>query len=288
MKEFSIKELEQFSGIKAHTIRIWEQRHSAFSPQRTKANLRRYSLLDLKLLLDISLLIKYGYKISKLVAMTSKEIGQRVALLKDMDAQQGKAINDLIYCMYSTIVDEFDQVMDRALLSWGLDLTIQEIIIPFLEKVQLLSYNDSSTEAHFVVTSIRRKLIHGIEALNIVAFDQRTALLFLPEDEHYDLMLLYLHYSLKKSGLKILYLGTNISEANLEKVCIEKSPSLLFSYTYPQQVSNFRNYSTIIKNHLHETKLYVVYAQAENPYSSSWPNIQFLSFKELKNLFKQD
>jgi MerR family transcriptional regulator, light-induced transcriptional regulator len=271
VRQFSIKELEQFSGIKAHTIRTWEQRHSAY-------------LQDLKLILGISMLVNYGYKISKLVALTTGEIEQRVASLNDMDAQRGKFINDLLYCMYATAVDEFDQVIDGAAVLWGLDLTIQQIIIPFLEKVQLLSYGDSSTEAHFVVTAIRRKLIMGIEAINVAAADQRTALLFLPKDEHYDLMLLYIYYTLKKCGLKTLYLGTNISRENLEKACIEKRPDLLFSYTYPKQVFTLQDYNTIIGMHLLETQLYMIYAGGGGSFLSSLPNTQFLHYKELDNL----
>lgn len=286
MRQFSIKELERFSGIKAHTIRVWEQRHSAFTPVRTEANLRRYSLHDLKLILDIALLVKYGYKISKLVMLTAEEIEQRTAALKDIDAQRGKLINNLIYCMYATDVAEFERQLDEAVKLWGVDATIEEVIIPFLERVQLLSYSNDSAEAHFVVTALRRKLIMGIEAATAATAVQQTALLFLPKDEHYDLMLLYANYVLKKCGLTVLYLGTNISKENLEKVCMEKKPGLLISYIYPKQSFALAEYTAAISRHLPAAKLYIVYAP-DDAYMPTASNVQFIPYKELDKLCKE-
>src|SRR5918993_3651415 len=154
MKTFSIKHLERFSEIKAHTLRIWEQRYSIFQPVRTKGKVRHYSLNDVQLLLDISLLIKNGAKISDFTTKDTLAICQKVRTLLSEQARRTKVVNKLIVCMYSEDIEQFEDILDSCILYWDVDVTINNIIIPFLEKVQLLSYTDSSCETHFAVTAI--------------------------------------------------------------------------------------------------------------------------------------
>jgi DNA-binding transcriptional MerR regulator len=235
MTRFSIKELERFSGVKAHTIRIWELRFKLFSPERSLGNVRRYSLHDVRRLMNIALLQKNGCRISVLAQLDAVGLDQKLQELVEMESRQCSAINHLILYMYHDI-EKFEDVLDSCVLYWGIDVTIKKIILPFLEKTELLSYKDKSCETHFAVTAIRKKIIYGIENRKDMVPASTSALLFLPEGEHYDLFLLYMTYILKQKGIRVLYLGTDISAKNLNRIIEEKKPDLLFTYiTNPQR-----------------------------------------------------
>src|SRR5690349_13902948 len=131
-KLFSIKDLERFSGIKAHTIRIWELRYNVLSPERSVGNVRHYTISDVDRILKISLLQKSGYKISVLVHLSPEEIDNNIQTLVNEECMQIRAINHLIYFMYSDI-EKFEEVLDSCVLCWGIDTTIEKVIFPFLE-----------------------------------------------------------------------------------------------------------------------------------------------------------
>lgn len=234
VKHFSIKDLERYSGIKAHTIRIWELRYNVLTPVRSIGNVRHYSLADVERILNISLLQKCGLKISTIVNFSPAEIDVHLQKLVQAESMQIRAVNHLILYMYSDI-EKFEEVLDSCVLSWGIDLTIEKVIFPFLEKIQLLSYKDKSYQTHFVVTAIRKKLILGIEKEKSTGNSLQSALLFLQKGEHYDLLLLYITYLLKRKGVRLLYLGTDISTQNLISTIDAKKPDMI--YTYISQMS---------------------------------------------------
>ena len=95
MKNFSIKELELFSGIKAHTLRIWEQRHNILNPQRRKGNLRYYSLADVRKVLNLAMLNKNGYKISFLSGLSPSQVEEKLSGLITDEGKQQIAIKRL-------------------------------------------------------------------------------------------------------------------------------------------------------------------------------------------------
>ena len=230
MKKFSIAALERFSGVKAHTFRIWEQRYHFLKPKRTATNLRYYTIDDLSQLFDITLLCKCHYKISKLDKLDSPAIKQLVEQLNDGEGIKAREINKLIISMFSRDAEEFEMILDKCIHLWGINRAIEEIIIPFLDRVPLLSYHDTSSEVHLVVNIIRKKIILGIERSSPFQRIDRKVLLFLPEGEHYDLTLLYMNYVAKREGYKILYMGTNISKENLENIAIAHRIDLLLTY----------------------------------------------------------
>src|SRR5688572_11381681 len=228
-KLFSITDLERFTGIKAHTIRIWELRYKVLSPVRSAGNVRHYTLSDVDRILKLSLLQKSGFKISALVHLNPAEIDLRLQTMMEEQCMQIRAINHLIFYMYSDF-EKFEEVLDSCVLCWGIDATIEKIIFPFLEKIELLSYKDKSYETHFVVTAIRKKLIVGIEKEKNNSDSMHSAVLFLQKGEHYDLLLLYMTYLLKKKGVRLLYLGTDISISNLIRIISAKKPDILYTY----------------------------------------------------------
>jgi hypothetical protein len=166
-------------------------------------------------------------------------------------------------------MDEFEAMLDESLLAWGIDTTVTEVILTFLEKVNLLSYRDSSIEVHIAVTSVRRKLILAIEKTPLTTNNPKTALLFLPKKEHYDLILLYMNYKLRKRGMKVLYLGINISTDNLMNICTQKKPDYLYSYIASKHNFPIAEYINLMTDPLKETQLYVSYADIDNRMSLS-------------------
>jgi len=202
MNVFTIKDLENLSGVRAHTIRIWEQRYNFLKPSRTDTNIRYYSSRELKTLLNISLLNKYGFKISHINRMTEQEVKSRIIALSDREAVQERLANDLIAYMIDLDIECFERVLDGYVRGMGIDKAITRVIFPFLHRIGILwatGYINPAQE-HLVSHVIRQKLIVGIEGTVAHRRSDTTVLLFLPEGEHHELGLLYVYYLLKTTG----------------------------------------------------------------------------------------
>ena len=232
MNAFSIKDLENLSGIKAHTIRIWEQRYSFLKPQRSKSNIRYYGNEELKTVLNIALLNKYGFKISHIDKMSPVEVRERIVSLSYAEAFQERFINELLQNMVDLNLVGFEETLNVYIKSKGIDKTITQLIFPFLEKIGILWLTNHMNVAqeHLVTNIIRQKLIVGIEGITSYTSTAKTALLFLPEGEHHELGLLYLCYLLKSRDFQILYLGANVPFKDLEFVANLKTPQYIFSH----------------------------------------------------------
>jgi MerR family transcriptional regulator, light-induced transcriptional regulator len=230
MNSFTIKDLETISGIKAHTIRIWEQRYGLIKPSRTDTNIRRYSSDELKHLLNISLLNKHGYKISHISRMTKPELEEKVLSLSDSSAQHDRLINDLIGKLSAMELDKFEKQIDNYIQLKGIEKTILQLIFPFLEKIGILwlTNNINPAQEHLVTNIIRSKLINGIETIRPVRSINKTFLLFLPEYEYHELGLLFVHYLLKSGGAKVYYLGANISIKDASFVMRNLEPDIIY------------------------------------------------------------
>jgi len=138
MSSYTIKDLEQISGIKAHTIRIWEQRYHFLQPQRTETNIRSYSAEELKVILNVSLLNKYGFKISHIDKMSQADIEEKIIGLNQMDAEKERVVNALIKDMVSLDMVSFERQLDNYIAQKGIEKTITNIIFSFLERVGVL------------------------------------------------------------------------------------------------------------------------------------------------------
>lgn len=232
MNAFSIKELENLSGIKAHTIRIWEQRYSFLKPQRSKSNIRYYGNEELKTVLNIALLNKYGFKISHIDKMTPVEVREKITSLSYAEAFQERFINDLLQRMVDLNIEEFEETLNVYIRSKGIDQAINHVIFPFLEKIGVLWLTNHMNVAqeHLVTNVIRQKIIVGIESITSYAQANKTILLFLPEGEHHELGLLYLFYMLKSRDMQVLYLGSNVPFKDLEFVAQLKAPHHIFTH----------------------------------------------------------
>jgi MerR family transcriptional regulator, light-induced transcriptional regulator len=232
MNVFTIKDLENLSGIKAHTIRIWEQRYDFLKPSRTGTNIRYYRNQEVKTVLNISLLTKYGYKISHINKMSEQEMKNKVISLSDKDAQEERLVNQLIACMIDLDIESFEKLLDAVILDKGVDKTITRIVFPFMHRIGLFWATDhiNPAQEHLVSHVIRQKLMVGIEATMNHRRTGKTVLLFLPEGERHELGLLYIHYLLRFHGAGAIYLGADIPLGDVEFVCRQKHPDFIYTH----------------------------------------------------------
>lgn len=229
---FTIKDIENLSGIKAHTIRIWEQRYSFLKPQRTDTNIRYYSNEELKTILTIALLNKYGYKISHIDKMSPETMAQNALLLTDAEARDEIVINELLHLMISYNIGEFEHQLNEHIAHAGLERSILKIIFPFLEKVGILWVTNhvNPAQEHLVSNIIRQKLIAGIDQLAMKPRSVVSVCLFLPEGEFHEISLLLVQYLLRRQGIRTIYLGAHTPLKELNAVVEHYTPDYLYTH----------------------------------------------------------
>lgn len=216
MNHYSIKDLEYLSGIKAHTIRIWEKRYQLLSPDRSDTNIRYYSDEDVRRILNVAMLVKNGYKISSVATYTSEKLQSEVLRQNRSLLDPEKNIDQLLLNTVNLDTFGFEQLLNKIIKENGFSKTIQNIIFPFFERIGLLWQTGSIFIAHehFVSNLIRNRLI--IEAAK---FDnhlsEKTILFFLPEDEMHEMGLLYFNFLAAENGFKCIYLGQNLPFSDL-------------------------------------------------------------------------
>lgn len=260
MNAFTIKDLENLSGIKAHTIRIWEQRYNFLKPQRTTTNIRYYTNDELKTVLNIALLNKYGFKISHIDRMRPQEIREKILSLGDARAVQERIINELVQEMVDLEMDRFEKILTNYIASKGIERTVIQIIFPFLEKIGILwqTGHINPAQEHLVTNIIRQKLIVGIETTVSPVKVNKTFLLFLPEGEHHELGLLFMYYLLKSRGANVIYLGANVPVKDVEHVIRLKRPDIIFVHlTATSTHFNFEKFLTNVENRFLGTRTVV-------------------------------
>lgn len=247
MGKYSIRELEQLSGIKAHTIRIWEKRHKLVSPNRTGTNIRFYSDDDLKKIINVSLLNQHGFKISKIVDLSLEELNQKVAEISSAQADTEIFIDQLILAMIDLEEEKFEGIVTQLSQRFGFERTVLEIIYPFLEKIGVLwqTGNINPAQEHFISHLIRQKIIAAIDQLPLPPKTNPRIVLFLPESELHEIGLLFFHYVVKKEGFRTYYLGQTVPYEDLKAICSIHKPcyiiTQLTSVPPASEVQNFLN-----------------------------------------------
>ncbi len=234
MIKYSIKDLEKITGIKAHTIRIWEKRYNLVEPSRTQTNIRFYSDEDLRHLMNVAILNKYGYKISNIQSMSVAEVSQHVTELSNQDVDNNHQIDNLLMAMVQLDEQRFDKIISSSIIKHGFDDTFENLILKFLEKVGILWQTGSVNPAqeHFISHLIRQKLMLAIDGQNDYIINNKTFLLFLPENEYHEIALLYMNYLIRKAGQSVIYLGQNVPLVNLKDIFeLHSIDYLLTSFT---------------------------------------------------------
>lgn len=239
MNRFSIRDIQNLTGIKAHTLRIWEQRHGIIVPKRTDTNIRYYDGDDLKKALRVALLNQHGYKISRIQNMGEQEIDKILKETVDRDFQFNNELNQLVETTIDMDIRRFEQLVDLHIENFGLEHAIEELLFKFMEKVGVLWMTNQlfPAQEHLISNVIIRKILLAIEHVHSHAVDtEPTYLLFLPEGEFHEIGLLYMHYMLIKERKNIIYLGANSPIDQVALVAKALKPDFL--YTHITSVSN--------------------------------------------------
>ncbi|MDQ3048722.1 MAG: MerR family transcriptional regulator [Bacteroidota bacterium] len=230
--KFSIKDLEKLSGIKAHTLRIWEQRYGILTPERTDTNIRWYCNDALKHILNVSLLNNNGYKISRIAALTKEEIVEEVNKIVACRTPECEQIDNLVISMVEMDEIRFEKIINNAILRKGFSYAIEEVIYPFLSKIGVMWQTGSINPAqeHFISNLIRQKLIAAIDG-QVPSENKKSkrCLLYLPEGEMHELSLLYFNYLLKTKGHRVIYLGQSVPIIDVQRVYEIRKPHYIIS-----------------------------------------------------------
>ena len=217
---FSIKDLENISGIKAHTIRIWEKRYNVLEPMRSDTNIRYYNLVNLQKLLNITLLHEHGYKISRIAKFTEQQIPVAVREIISVKSVKSHAISSFKMAMINFDQSLFTKTYDTLLSEKSFREVFYEVFIPLMNEIGLLWQSDTITPAHehFISYLIKQKLLINTEKLQVLqpTNDDKVFVLYLPSNEIHELGLMYLNYEVLHHGYRSIYLGESIPLDNLK------------------------------------------------------------------------
>lgn len=259
MGNYSIREVEHLSGVKAHTLRIWEQRYDIITPKRTGTNIRYYTDMDLKLILKISLLNKNGHRIGMISKMTILEIENLVKSLETSDLKFDWQVNSLATAMIEMDEARFEKIMSTNIIQHGFEKTMMKIIYPFLTKIGIMwvTGNINPAQEHFITNLIRQKIIVAIDGqiVNITP-NTKKYLLFLPEGEHHELSLLFLSYLLQSRNNRVVYLGSNVPLKDMLAVHEYAQPDFIYAiFTCSPTGITVKKYIQNLSKVLKKTKL---------------------------------
>ncbi len=270
-KTFSIRDLENLSGIKAHTIRIWEKRYSLFSPERSSTNIRNYSLKSLQKLLNITLLYNHGYKISKIAELSEVEIPEKVKEVIAKNTVKNHAINSFKIAMINFDNAQFATTYNKLLENNTFKDLFYDVFIPLLNELGILWQTNtiSPSHEHFITNLIKQKIIIHTEKLqnDEPTRTDKTFVLFLPDNEIHDIGLLYLNYELNLKGYKTIYLGQTIPVDSLKDLMDYCSNVYFLSYfTVEPNKNKIRKYITTFNSKIgaeHDFKFWIIGHQTQ-------------------------
>ncbi|MDA0197075.1 MAG: MerR family transcriptional regulator [Bacteroidetes bacterium] len=264
MQVLTISQLEQFSGIKAHTIRIWEQRYDALQPKRSSGNTRYYDSSQLRRLLNIVSLMGSNYKVSILCAMTDDQLFN---ILKEQlkrntpnDESSEYYVSQLIAASMSFDEAYLEKIFSHCILRLGMRDAYTKVIYKLLDRIGLMWANDtiSPIYEHFISKFFIQKLFSAVDSLPPASSSNDCWLLFLPEDEFHEIGLLFSNYLIRQAGKKVIYLGTNIPFEALSIAAKETAPShLLFFLVHNNKLENSQQYLDNLKKEFNNTAIHL-------------------------------
>jgi len=260
---YKISDLENLTGVKAHTIRIWEQRYKVLTPLRTETNIRYYDDEQLRKLLNVVSLMNAGNKISAISKLSEAELNEKVGAIISANGggvKEEMLINQMISAGLTYDEALFEKAFSNAILSFGIMTAYQKVFYPMLIKIGLLwtVTQLKPSQEHFISNLIKQKMFAAIDALNPPTNNQMRWLLFLPEGEEHDLGLLIANYGLRAKGYKVFYLGTNVPLDNLYSIVEEINPTNYLTFSVRGNQSNDVNkYLNNMKMKFNDPTMYI-------------------------------
>jgi len=285
---YSINDLEKLSGIKAHTIRIWEKRYNLLVPERSSTNIRHYTNADLKKLLNISLLNKNGIKISRIAEYKESEIAEKVIEFTTRRDEIENHLKSLIIAMLNFDLNKFEKLITVSYINRGFEKTYFDVIVPFLNKISILWQTGMVTAAQecFAVNIIKRKIITSIDSiLPTYKKDVKNFILFLPENEYDEIPLLYSHYILKQNNQNVIYLGASVPYTCLKQSgVVDKTDYFVLSITSMALTEDIENYLNNLSKEFSNIKIIIIGSQIEQ-YTGNIPE-NIIKIKDINRLVK--
>lgn len=289
---FSIKDLENLSGIKAHTIRIWEKRYNVLEPMRTDTNIRYYDLSALQKLLNITLLHNHGYKISKISKLSPDKISILVREIVNEKSVKHHAINAFKMAMMNFDQALFFKTYTNLLSEKSFREIFYDIFIPLMNEIGLLWQSETISPAHehFISYLVKQKLLVNTEKIQLLepTKDDRVFVLFLPLNEIHELGLMYLNYEIILNGYKTIYLGESVPIESLKdiKKYFDKVTYVTYLTIEPSK-DDINNYLEEIHTEIldnHQAELWTVGRLTEFIQQQQHPNVKvFSSILEISN-----
>lgn len=232
MNHFTIKDIANLCGIKAHTLRIWEQRYPIFIAKRKESLHRVYDNDDLKTLLRISYLYHHGHKISKIADLSPLQIQELVQNSKEEGCNHEIYIHELLEAGMDFDKERFEKQVNCLVMRIGLEKSLTEVFFPFLKRIGILWMTNNLVPAqeHFISHIIRKKIIVAIDGLEATENTSHRFLIFSPPGEYHEISLLVAHYYLKKFNNCTVYFGTNVSTGILKQYAAENPASFLYAH----------------------------------------------------------
>jgi DNA-binding transcriptional MerR regulator len=291
--QYAIKDLERLSGIKAHTLRIWEQRYGILKPERTDTNIRYYTADDLKKILNISLLNNNGIKISKIAKLKHNEVLEQAQSILNRYSNTNDQVDNLLLCMMEMNETKFEKTISNCILHFGFETTVEQVIFPFLRQIgnmwQLGIIN--AAHEHFISNLIRQKLIVGIDNLFPGSLaNPKTVVLYLPNKELHELGLLYCHFLIKAKGHHCTYLGQSVPFDDLLSVSqVIKPDVIVTSFTGLPEDIGLQDYLNKLSKAFHDKRILVsgrVFFDLDVNIQLPRNIILFESYEQFKNMLQ--
>jgi DNA-binding transcriptional MerR regulator len=231
---YQISDLERLSGVKAHTIRIWEKRYGLVTPHRTDTNIRYYDDEQLKKLLNVATLSNVGFKISKIASFNESEFKEQLYLSQRQEkseVQYDFYVNDFIGAMLDFDEAKFEELLEAVVVKYGFQQAIVKVIYPFLFKTGVLwrAADMMPVQEHFASNLIKRKFFTLISGLPKVVNTNKKFLLFLPSNEWHEVGLLFAEYLIRLNGFETISLGQNVPIADIKYVIQKTKPHFLLT-----------------------------------------------------------
>lgn len=281
MAVYSINDLEKLTGIKAHTLRIWEKRYGLIEPRRTATNIRYYEDEDLKKLLNVALLNRNGYKISAISRMTPQEMMEKVSDLTEVDIDNDDQIDALTLSMIELDEEKFNRIIDKHIEAKGFEETLFEMVFPLLDKVSSMWMSGSMKRVHeyFLSFMIRRKIIAAIEGLE-KPDDLSNApkiMIFLSSNSIFELSFILAHFLLRSRGFKVVNIGNSVLPQDILDAAALCKPDYLFTFYTGQNVGDdFNALLSSLVGHGVQVPILVAGAPPVQPKNAGFSNVIFL------------
>ncbi len=289
MAEYKIKDLETLTGIKAHTIRIWEKRYGLISPDRTDTHIRTYDDADLTMLLNIALLNKNGVKISKIASMSPDQISTRVGEFME-DPAEDICAEKLILALIDLDEHLFKSTLQEQIDLLGVENTFTQVLVPFLDRIGVmwLVGTINPAQEHFISNLIRQKVISEIDKLPVPKRTKHPVMLFLPEHEWHEISLLFYHYVLRNHGCDTIYLGQSLPYDSLIQTIDRFKPSaVVTSWLTSVDPKFMQNYFKRLAKDTEGIKVLAGGYQINSNYQELELSNYFLKFKDSRELLGQ-